>query len=321
MNLPILLRRAALLLTTAVLVAACGGGVTSDDFDPRRILAFGDEASVLDDSADPGNARKYTINGLDDDDQPDCTVNRIWVQVLASSFGHTFPQCNPLGTADLPSRIYAAPGARVADVEAQISTHLAGGSGFNGDDLATVFVGTHDILDAYADRAGRSTADLVAQVERRGAALGEQVKRIANAGGKVLIVTVPDLGATPFGRAEEEIEAGRGALLTRLATRFNARLRTTLPDDGGRSIGLVLYNDLVDALLDEDSTVFGNKSDAACDPAKAPVLTACTIETLVVDEDNDPATRYMWADAIWPSSGLQSRLGTQASNQARRNPF
>lgn len=321
MNLTTPLRRwrhAACTLIAAGLLAACGGGVSSDDFNPVRILSFGDEASVLDDSASTGNARKYSINGLDDDDKLDCTVNRIWIQIVAAAYGHTFPQCNPLKTADLPSRAYAVAGARVADVEAQITAHLAGGTGFTGDDLVTVFVGTHDVLDAYGDRAGTTTAALVERIEARGVALGEQIKRIAAAGGKVLVVTVPDLGASPFGLAEEKAEAGRAALLTRLAERFNARLRTTLPDDGGRSIGLVLYNELVDALLDKDSTTFGNKTDAACDTTKAPVLTACTSDTLVKDAET---TGYMWADTIWPSSGVQARLGTLATNQSRRNPF
>ena len=325
MNLPTFLRRArraALVLTAAVLAASCGGGVsTNDEFEAARVLSFGDEASVLDDSAEPGNARKYTINGLNEDDEIDCTVNRIWVQVVAAIYGHTFPQCNPLGTADLPSRAYAAPGARVADVEAQITTHLAGGTGFNGDDLVTVFVGIHDVLDVYALRTGRTTAELVAEIERRGAALGDQVNRVAGAGGKVLVVTVPDLSGTPFGRAEETAVAGSGALLRTLSSRFNARLRTTLPDDGGRSIGLVLYNDLVDALLDEDSTIYRNKTAAACNLDATQPLTACTTDTLVVDTSNPPASSYMWADRLWPSASLQARLGTLASNRARGNPF
>jgi outer membrane lipase/esterase len=323
MNLPNLLRhgrRAALVLTSAVLLASCGGGVTSDDFEPVRVLSFGDEASVLDDSAEPRNARKYTVNGLDDDDAVDCTINRIWVQVLAASYGHSFPQCNPLNTADLPSRAYAAPGARVADVTAQIDAHLAGGTGFTGDDLVTVFVGTHDVLDAYGRFPGATPAQLVEAIEARGVALGEQIKRISNAGGKVLVVTVPDLGQTPFGRAEEATSPGEGraALLTKLAERFNARLRTTLPDDGGRSIGLVLYNELVDALLDEDSTTFSNKKDPVCDVTKAPVLTGCTTDTLVAGA---ATATYLWADSIWPAAGIQARLGTLASNQSRRNPF
>jgi outer membrane lipase/esterase len=323
MNLLTLLRhgrRAALVLTSAALVAACGGGVSSDDFEPVRILSFGDEASVLDDSVDAGNARKYSVNGLDDDDEVDCTINRIWVQVVAASYGHTFPECNPLATADLPSRAYAVPGARVADVEAQITAHLAGGSGFNADDLVTVFVGTHDVLDAYARFTGDNTAQLVADIEARGVALGAQINRIAAAGGKVLVVTVPDLGKTPFGRAEETAhpDEGRAALLRRLSERFNARMRTSLPDDGGRSIGLVLYNELISAVLDEDSTLFSNKKDPVCDATKAPVLTSCTNDTLVTGADTGT---YVWADQLWPAAGIQARLGTLASNQSRRNPF
>jgi outer membrane lipase/esterase len=313
-------RRAALVLTSALLLASCGGGVSSDEFEPVRILSFGDEASVLDDAVEPGNARKYTVNGLDDDDAVDCGVNRIWVQVVAAAYGYTFPQCNPANTADLASRAYAAPGARLADVVAQIDAHLAGGTGFNADDLVTVFVGTHDVLDAYGRFPGTTAAKLVEDIEARGAALGEQIKRIANAGGKVLVVTVPDLSLTPFGRAEETNNPGEGraALLAKLTDRFNARLRTTLPDDGGRSIGLVLYDEMVDALLDEDSTVFANKKDAVCDVTKAPVLTSCTTDTLVAGA---ATANYVWADTIWPAAGLQARLGTLAANQSQRNPF
>lgn len=314
-------QRAAFCLAAVLLVAACGGGVTSDEFRPTRVLSFGDEASVLDDSASPGNARKYTVNSLKTDPVAiDCNAGRIWVQALAAAYGHLYPQCNPNNVSNLPSRNYAAAGARVAEVTAQITAHLAGGTGFQGDDLVTVFVGTHDILDAYAGLATRSRSELVTEVEARGAALGEQIKRISQAGGKVLVATVPDVGRTPFGVAEEAAHPneGRANLLALLTDRFNARLRTTLPDDGGRTIGLVVYDQLIDSLLAENSSAFSNRVDAACDATLAPVLTDCTTATLVAE---DAETKYMWADAIWPGLGVQSRLGTLAINQSRRNPF
>ncbi len=320
-----LLRRgtlAALATAAALLLGACGGGVESDDFVARRVIAFGDESSVLDDAGSPGNARKYSINAVDDDDPTKrlCANNPLWVQALATAYGLVFAECNPDDVEQPAALMQAEAGLRVAGVRARIDAFIAGGQP-RADDLAAVLVGVHDVLDIYAAwKAGTLDADgAVAAAEDAGRRLGDAVNTLAAAGPKVLVATIPKLGQTPFAAAEDEAagNAAASTLLTRLSERFNARMRTTLPPDGGRSIGLVLYDETVSALVRRPST-YDVVDARACDPVQAADLRDCTQETLL--EDAEVAT-YLWADDLWPAPALQNRLGTLAVRQARRNPF
>lgn len=315
--------RAALLATTLVasaVLTACGGGEQVTRFAPSRVLAFGDETSVIDDSGSTGNGRKYSVNALASDGTTlDCNASPIWIQTVAQAYGFTFPQCNrgTLAVADPLSRIYATPGAKVADVVAQVDQHVAAG-GFVATDLVTILVGSNDLLALYAQYPTVPEADLIAQAEAAGTALALQVNRIADAGGKVVIATTPDLGLTPFGLAEEAASPGRSGVLSRLAARFNAKLRVTVVNDG-RRIGLVFADEaLQTAYKFAAQSGFTNVLAAVCDPAKAPTLPQCTTATLVTDGS---ATTWLWADATHLSAGGQALLGTIALSRAVNNPF
>src|SRR4051812_31191165 len=96
MRLPRILALAAF---AAGLLTACGGGTSQyDPFVPGRVLAFGDENSVID-----SQGRKYSINGvkdtLDENGQTvsaiDCTALQNWAQSVASHYGFVFAECNP----------------------------------------------------------------------------------------------------------------------------------------------------------------------------------------------------------------------------------
>jgi outer membrane lipase/esterase len=304
------------------LLAGCGGATQIERFEPTRLLVFGDELSVIDDSASPGNGRKYTVNALSADNLAIvCSNNPLWVQSLAASFGLVLPQCNPNAVAAPASRIYAVPNARAAELAAQVDQHLLAGGNFSAKDLATVLVGMHDVLDQYARYPAVGQDQLVAAVEQAGTTVGATVNRIAQAGGKVLIATVPDMGLTPFALAQNTStgDPTRAALLTRLTARFNAKLRTTLPEDGGRSIGLVLADELTQLVAKNPTTSgFANVIDASCDPALAPTLPQCTTQTLVTAATT---TTYLWADTLRPGPIYQRNLGSLAITRARGNPF
>src|SRR4051794_7480576 len=93
--------RRALAVGSGVLVAlwlaSCGGGDQVEKFVPNRVIAFGDETSVMDDTLNPGNGRKYSVNGTvsTTDQTIDCRKNPLWIQYVASNYGLVFPQCNP----------------------------------------------------------------------------------------------------------------------------------------------------------------------------------------------------------------------------------
>ena len=98
-------------------MAACGGsGEPTTRFHASRVIAFGDESSLIVDTRNDANGSKYSVNAtVSDTDQTFvCGVNAVWSQSVAASYGLVFPQCNPPATAVAAptSRIRAAFGAR-----------------------------------------------------------------------------------------------------------------------------------------------------------------------------------------------------------------
>jgi outer membrane lipase/esterase len=313
-------RLAAAALAVAVL-ASCGGGTQVQAFKPTRILAFGDELSTL------GNdGRKYTINAfkiIDPSTSPptesttelDCTRNPIWIQTVATAFGLTFDNC--LGAATVPSgQVLAAPGAKAADFAGQIAA--VQGASPNHSDIAIAMFGMNDILEIYANYPSLSRTQLLDQARARGTALAQQVNALASAGTPVVIVTMPDLGLTPFALSENVTsgDPGRAQLLTDLSTAFNNQMSVALINDG-RLIGLV-YSDIEMQSEVKFPLAYGylNVIDSACLPT-APLPT-CT--TTTVQSDVTP-TNYLWADSLMPGPNFHGRLGSLASFRARNNPF
>lgn len=321
MNLLANVKRAVKLAAAALslaLLASCGGGDRVEPFAPKRLLSFGDEDSVIEDVNNDANGRKFTINALKADNVSlDCSANAIWIQYLVATFSFVLPECNPNAVADPKSRIYAQAGAKVADLGAQIDTHLLSDT-FSGTDLVTVLVGQNDVFEQYALYDGSNEAALTATLQAAGAALAEQVNRIANAGGKVIVSTVPDLGLTPFALTEDAANAGRAALLSRLTAEFNRKLRANIINDG-RMIALVVADELVQTLV-KFPNVFSltNVTAAACDPAKAETVQACTTLTLVTDAT---VAGWLWADAKHLGPTGHRSLGQAAQSRATNNPF
>ena len=287
------------------------------------MIAFGDESSVIDDSASPANGRKYSVNGTVSATDPalDCKQLPIWIQGVATPYGLVFPQCNAGTTvvASPTSRIRAVAGAKVADLAGQIDAHQAESS-FNSKDLVTILIGQNDVLAQYAQYPTVGDAQLVANVEAAGRVLGDQVNRVANAGAKVLISTIPDLGLTPFAIAEKAAHADtdRAALLSHLAARFNATMRATIVNDG-RRIGLILLDEYLQSVVAVvNGGGFTNVVNVVCDTTKAPTLPECTALTLV---SGGSASTWLWADTTHLSSGGQQALGSLASQRAANNPF
>jgi outer membrane lipase/esterase len=302
-------------------LASCGGGGQVEPFEPNRILAFGDELSVI-----QADGRKYTVNAFRITDstttpptesttEVDCARNPIWIQSVAAAFGLVFDRCP--GTATTTSgQVMAQAGHKVADLAAQIAA--VQGAALNENDLALVMVGMNDILELYGNYPGSSRDALLAEARNRGTALGERVNALARSGPAVVVMTVPDLGLTPFARAQNTStnDPTRSALLTDLSAAFNSRMSVALINDG-RLIGLA-YGDIESQNLFLFPSSFGltNVTDAAC--VATATLPDCTTSTLVTGAT---AATYLWADALLPASALQSRLGTIAASRARSNPF
>jgi outer membrane lipase/esterase len=309
----------ALSLGAAALLSSCGGGTPVVAFVPARVLAFGDENSVI-----TSDGRKFTVNALIDSNGAkviDCGSNGIWVQRLAASYGLVFPECNPNSVSDPRSRIFAEAGARVADLILQVDQHLATDT-FSGTDLVTLFAGQHDVLDQYAQYPGVDKSQLLAAVNDSGRALAAQVSRIAAAGGKVLVSTVPDLGLTPFA-LKENVGAGdvtRSTFLSALSEQFNQGLRLGLQNENGNQVAIMLTNELVQTMVKFPTNYAGmtNVTDAVCDATKVATVDLCTTDTLVTD---GTATSYLWADDTHLSPNGHTYVGSLAASRTRANPF
>jgi outer membrane lipase/esterase len=297
------------------LLAGCGGSTsTVDAFVPGRLLVFGDDLSTL-----TPDGRKYTVNAIDENGFLQCQANPLWVQSLASFYGMVFAECNPDVQANPKAKMLAAVGATTDDMANQIRT-FASGDSIESDDLATVLVGMNDVLQAYATWPAESEEVLIAQMEDAGARAAQQVNDLAGSGARVLVSTMPDMGQSPFAKAEA-LEKGDVAatLLSRLSTTFNRSLRLNLLNDGSK-LGLLLLDDLMHGMV-RVPTAYGltNRDTAVCE-ASAP-LPDCNSDTLISGDPTPTASNYLWADATRPTPVPQSYLGTQAITRARNNPF
>lgn len=307
-------RYAAVLLGASALLTACGGGSEQiETFAPKRIIVFGDEVSLV-----QSDGRKYTVNAVDSTTNAvTCSSNPVWTQSLASYYGMVFPQCNPDNVSAPAGKMYAAADAKVAEVVKQVDAQFSL-DGFNSKDLVTVLAGGNDVLELYKQYPALGEETLKATAQARGEALAAQVNRIANAGGKVIVSTVLDMGLTPYAIKEKASHAdiNRAALLTELSRLFNVGLRLKIINDG-RMIGLVLADEMLQSVaLYPAYYGYANVADAACLSTALPPT--CTTATLVTGAD---ASTWMWAGDTVLAPGPQSRLASLAQSRATNNPF
>lgn len=295
----------------AAILVACGGGSTQQQtFLPDRVIAFGDESSLL-----QAGGRKFAVNALNADDTLDCVGNPLWVQAVATSYSFVFNECNPTASTATKAVMRAALGAKVANLKTQVDAQVAAG-GFNSKDLVTMMVGANDVLELYAQYPTRSEADITTELRARGVLIAEQVNRVIGLGGKVVVSTIIDLGLSPYAIAQKAAftDTDRAALLSRLVAELNGRIRVNILNDG-RFVGLVLGDEMVQLMVRSPAS-FGltDATTVACDA----VLPNCTTKTLL---GTATAATWLWADGTRLSAAGQSRLGVLAQQRALNNPF
>jgi hypothetical protein len=322
----------------AGLLASCGGGDQIVPFVPTRILAFGDDQSALDDTVTPrnglGNGRKYSINAfrlvtvlgvvVEDPTTLDCARNPLWIQSVASEFGLVFDRC--LGSAPAASgQVLAQAGHKVADLQAQLAA--VQGDALGEKDLALVMTGLNDILELYERYAQDPSAGsdgLLDEARARGRAVGAFVNQVATSGPAVVVLTLPDIGKSPYALAQNTStgDPNRAALISELVRVFNNQTSVTLINNG-RLIGLVYADTEIQNMVSFPASYgLANVVDAAClDTAPLP---DCTTNTLVAATPTTAAatsTTWLWADGLRLSPAGHSRLGSLAASRARANPF
>ena len=301
-------------------LAACGGGTYQQKaFVPARILTFGDENSHL----QGAQGLKYSINGVATTLQVDCTLNPLWNQVLATSYGLVYQNCNVNANFETNAIDLTTVGATVDDVVKSVAAFTAGDT-FNGNDLVTIWVGMHDVLGEYQANGTGDETVLLQDMKDQGIKLAAVVNQIENAGAKVVLVTVPDMSLSPFAYAESQKgDFDRLKLLEDMSTQFNLGLITNFINDGSR-IALVQVDDyLVNATRNPGGSGFvqlPNQTYGCLDSAPLPT---CNDDTLRNDPlTGQPATaHFIWADATHLGAVLQNQLGNAASGRAHSNPF
>lgn len=311
-------------VVAVALLAACGGGTNQvKAFQPNRLIAFGDEASLIVDDGN-GNGRKYGINGLNASSALDCTLLPNWVQTLAGVYSMVFAECNS-ASATPKAFMRAKANARVADpalgIAAQVAEQTAAGGAPGSGDLVTLMIGVNDIIELGTQvQAGTMTAnDAVAEARRRGSVLAERINDILATGARAIVSTVPDVGLTPLARAMEAGSPGSAARMTALTVEFNGALRTSIDSTrfDGRNYGLVLADDLVSVMARvPDAYALSNITTGACVKA-LPDCSSATADLVA----SASASSHLWADdrRLGPTAQLQ--IGAQASSRARGNPF
>lgn len=299
----------------AALVAGCGGGTTQyDPFVAGRVMAFGDDTTAL-----LPDGRRWGINGVDPTSGlVDCNLEANWAQSVAGYYGYVFSECNTSNPPlEAKGQMYAAVGAKVADVSAQVDAMVATG-GVRDKDLALVMAGANDIWELYEQYPSQSEETLLADARNRADQLAGIVNRLVGMGAKVVVANLPDLGLSPYARLETENNASTGfsraALITRLTNAFNERLGVKVLLDG-RYVGLVQMDLRTQAIgRSPGSFGFTDISTGICTVA----IPACTTSTLLT---GSTTSTYLWADDKHLSTGGQTQLASLALDRVRRNPF
>lgn len=290
------LRRALIAMAGAALLAACGGGTVVSQFQPTRMVAFGDAFADL---GQVGGAR-YTVN--------DTSLN-IWTTQMAMRYGLTVSAKASGGTS------YATGNARVdsnasfltttapPSVASQITTFLGSDAPRSGD-LIVVNAGITDIVDEiYRTSQNTQTAtEALDRVRRAGTALGDQVRRLVSAGAEHVLVVGPyNLANSPWAS-----QTGQGATLQSYSSAFNTALLVSIVDLGSH----VLYVDapLYINLLATSPGLYGlsNATSLACALADSgPGIGTGTgqVNSALCNTGNlaagvDPAT-YLFADRLY----------------------
>lgn len=274
--------RRALVLAAAVAVAPLASAVTLSN-----VYSFGDSLSdtgnisfVTGFPLEPYTPGRFTSNFQDG------TAGRVWVEYVAEHFGGSSVNSLSGGTN------YAWGGARTGPVNAGLPPSLLDQHNFFLNDMAgaadpdalyTVFGGGNDVRDADTDLSVASITTII--------------NNLADAGARYFFVpSLPDIGLTPEGRADEA-PGGTSEELSAITAAFNADLNSALDNlEATRDITIVrldvfsIFNDVIN-----DPAAFGFEN----------VTDACFGGDLGVGGDGticDNVDAYLFFDGIHPTA-------------------
>ncbi len=230
----------------------------------------------------------------------------VWAENVAAAYGRSANPNNAGGTnyAQGGARVTGTPGVGAAPasgaqpVATQITTYLAASGGVaDGRALYAVWAGANDVFVAATPGA---VPDPAAYIQATAGELVAQIGRLSAAGAKYIVVpTVPDIGATPFGASTGPAGA---AGLTALSNGFNLAVQVGLNGAGIRVIHADTFTLLREVIADPATYGFTNVAGTACGATPSLV---CTSAALVAP---DAAQTYVFADGVHPTTGAHRVL-------------
>ena len=233
----------------------------------------------------------------------------VWSEVLASEYGVTLAPSNQGGTnyAEGGARITGSPGVGsfpatgATPIFTQVQNFLTSTGGIaDPNALYTVWGGANDIFwiaggqVAPADVPAYLSSTITGQVQAVGA--------LQAAGAKYIIVpTLPDIGATPFGASQGT--AGAEALTT-LSKTYNDNLMLALQFNNISVITADMFTLLKEIQADPNTYGFDNVT--------TPVCGAISSLLCVVGEDFTAGLEqtYLFADGVHPTTGAHEVISS-----------
>lgn len=231
----------------------------------------------------------------------------VWAENIAAVYGRTATPNNAGGTnyAQGGARVTGTPGVGAAPasgaqpIATQITSYLTASGGVaDPRALYAVWAGANDIFVAATPGA---VADPSAYIQTTAAELVAQIGRLTAAGARyILVPTVPDIGATPFGASTGPAGA---AGLTALSSGFNLALQAGLNGAGLKVIQADIFTLLREVTANPAPYGLTNTAGVACLTTSSLV---CTSAALVAP---DAAQTYLFADGVHPTTGAHRILG------------
>ena len=310
---------------SAALLSACGGGTSQvEPFKPLRLLALGDENSVIVNNGSNDGFR-YTINDRRGTAAGKCHKLPIFAQSMATYYGMAFAACNPAAVTP-KAFVHAVVGARIDDPVSGLAAQIASVSGLGTTDMVSVMIGGNDVIELFERvRDGSlSRAAAVAEANARGRRAANIISGLLSTGARAIVVTVPDFQSSPYAKAQGLVYAGAGTLLSELGYALNGSLRTNVEPNDGRHWGLVLADDIVAAIAKRPTAFLASPAAvgiAACTTvsAKDCLLTDDALTTTLVTGAS--INTHLWADDRHLGPEAHSRIGQQVLARAINNPL
>lgn len=247
----------------------------------------------------------------------------VWAEIVAQTFGT--PGTNSLaggtnyawgGACVNPSGPCEENLVPMQRIERQIDQHLSGGNA-DPDTLYMIWGGANDIRAVTEENPSDSQGAINGTLEAAGAYL-DQIQALQGAGARyVVVLNLPDLGATVDARRAGATNPDVPAALSALSRAYNEAL-----DMGISSLehGIVPVN--IFALMDEiiedpESYGFTNTEGTACIPGSNPLRPSGEPESIVCGPTDsgylsppDTDETYLFADGSHPSGAAHAAVGS-----------